>query len=86
MITWIKNLIRRNQNITLCKLWYKLRINRDYSRHIESLYRVLRKLDSYSSMISTPANNVNFIKRCISHFGYKALEIQTDNGTEFTWN
>ena len=34
----------------------------------------------------TPANTVDFIKRCIVYYGYKSLEIQTDNGTEFSWN
>ena len=34
----------------------------------------------------TPENTVDFIKRCIDYFGYKPEEIQTDNGTEFTWN
>ena len=44
-IKHIKDLIRRNSNITLCELWYKLRLNYSYSRHIGSLYRILRKLD-----------------------------------------
>ena len=34
----------------------------------------------------TPANTVDFVKRAITYFEYKPLEIQTDNGTEFTWN
>ena len=34
----------------------------------------------------TPANTVNFIKRCIDYYKYKPEEIQTDNGTEFTYN
>ena len=149
-ITWIKNLIRRNPNITLCELWYKLRINRGYSRHIGSLYRVLRKLDFYKEINikntskyipkkydtpqqlgikwqidvkfvpticnidkthndkrfyqytcideasrerflfwydeHTPANTVDFVKRCIVYYDYKPIEIQTDNGIEFTWN
>ena len=149
-IHWIKNLIRRNPNITLCELWYKLRINKGYSRHIGSLYRVLRKIDFYKEINikntskyipkkyftpkelgtkwqidvkfvptvchsdkipcdmkfyqytcideasrerflfwydeHTPANTIDFVKRCISYYEYKPLEIQTDNGTEFTWN
>ena len=146
----IKNLVRRNPHITLCELWYKLRIKKGYTRHIGSLYRVLRKLNiSYETVITgtskyvpkpydtptmigvkwqvdvkyvpktckdstlpcdknfyqytcideasrerflfwydehTPASTVDFIKRCFVYFGYKPLEIQTDNGTEFTWN
>ncbi len=149
-ISWIKNLIRRNPKITLCELWYKLRIKKGYTRHIGSLYRVLRKLDIHKDVsISgtskytpkkydtprdigikwqidvkfvpkvckninipddknfyqytcideatrerflfwyeehTPSNTVDFIKRCIIYYGYKPIEIQTDNGTEFTWN
>ena len=34
----------------------------------------------------TPANTADFIKRCIEYYGYKPEEIQTDNGTEFTYN
>ena len=151
-IKWIENLIKRhkNDNITLCEIWYKLRINKGYSRNIGSLYRVMRKLGYYKqininntskytpkkydtpTMIGvkwqvdvkfvpnecksdiipldkrfyqytcideasrerflywydehTPANTVDFIKRCIIYFGYQPFEIQTDNGTEFTWN
>ena len=149
-ITWIRNLIRRNPDITLCELWYKLRIKRGYSRHIGSLYRVLKRLDFYKEINvkntskyvpkkydtpnqlgikwqidvkfvptcchsnkipkdkkfyqytcideasrerflfwydeHTPVNTVDFVKRCISYYGYKTIEIQTDNGTEFTWN
>lgn len=149
-IIWIKNLIRRNTNITLCELWYKLRVNRGYKRHIGSLYRVLRKINYYNQINiketskyvpkkyntpkqigmkwqidvkfvpvicqsekipsdkrfyqytcideasrerflywydeHTPANTVDFIKRCIAYYEYKPIEIQTDNGIEFTWN
>ncbi|HHW94950.1 MAG TPA: transposase family protein [Mogibacterium sp.] len=28
---------------------------------------------------------VDFVKRAITYFGYKPLEIQTDNGSEFTY-
>ena len=33
-----------------------------------------------------PASTVDFIKKCIKYYGYKPKEIQTDNGTEFTYN
>ena len=151
-LKWINDLIKRhkNDNLTLCELWYKLRINKGYSRHIGSLYRVMRKLGYYKQiningtskyvpklyetpkMIGekwqidvkfvpkeclsknvpedkkyyqytcideatrerflywydehTPANTVDFVKRCITYYEYKPVEIQTDNGTEFTWN
>ena len=149
-IKWIKDLIRRNPNITLCEIWYKLRLNKGYSRHIGSLYRVMRKLGYYKQINingtskyipkkyntpkqigikwqidvkfvpvvcqsekipcdkrfyqytcideasrerflfwydeHTPANTVDFVKRCIAYYEYKPLEIQTDNGMEFTWN
>lgn len=151
-IKWIEDLIKRhkNDNLTLCEYWYKLRINKGYKRHIGSLYRVMRRLGYYKQInISgtskyipkkyntpkqigikwqidvkyvpvvcqnkqipcdkrfyqytcideasrerflfwydehTPANTVDFVKRCISYYEYKPLEIQTDNGIEFTWN
>ena len=151
-IKWIENLIKKhkNDNITLGEIWYKLRINKGYSRNIGSLYRVMRKLGYYKqininntskytpkpydtpTMIGikwqidvkfvpnackstilpldkkfyqytcideasrerflfwydehTPSNTMDFVKRAIIYFGYKPLEIQTDNGTEFTWN
>ena len=34
----------------------------------------------------TPANTVDFVKRCLTYYEYKPVEIQTDNGIEFTWN
>ena len=34
----------------------------------------------------TPENTIDFVKRCIKYLGYKPKEIQTDNGTEFTYN
>ena len=34
----------------------------------------------------TPMNTVDFVQRCIKYYGYKAKEIQTDNGIEFTYN
>ena len=149
-IKWIKDLIKRNPHITLCELWMKLRINKGYSRHVGSLYRILRKIGFYDQILisgtskyvpkkydtpkmigekwqidvkyvpkhcastaipndkrfyqytcideasrerflywydsANPANTVDFIKRCILYYEYKPIEIQTDNGTEFTWN
>lgn len=46
---WIKHIIRRNPHITLNEVWYKLKINKGYSRCITSLYRVLRKLGHYNN-------------------------------------
>lgn len=34
----------------------------------------------------TPQNTVDFLSKCISFFKYSPKEVQTDNGTEFTWN
>ena len=34
----------------------------------------------------TPRNTVDFVLRVIEYLGYKPKEIQTDNGTEFTYN
>lgn len=34
----------------------------------------------------TPSNTVDFVYRCFLFYRYRPKEIQTDNGTEFTWN
>lgn len=46
-ICTIKNLIRRNPNISMCELYGKLRTEKGYSRHAASLFRLLRKLGFY---------------------------------------
>ena len=43
-LAWIKNYIRRNPNISLCELYGKLRVEKGYSRHACSLFRIIRKL------------------------------------------
>lgn len=149
-LKWINDYIRRNPHITLCELWYKLKINKGYTRHPVSLYRVLKRIGYYNEINikgtskyvpkkydtpkelgkkwqidvkfvpkeckadnlpfdkkyyqytcideasrerfiyhyeeHTPANTVDFAYRCFLFYGYKPEEIQTDNGTEFTWN
>ena len=45
-----------------------------------------RKRFIYHYTEHTPANTVAFVYRCFLFYGYKPEEIQTDNGTEFTWN
>ena len=49
-IKWINDYIRRNPNITLCELWYKLKLNKGYSRHPGSLYRFLKKMGFYQQI------------------------------------
>ena len=44
------NGFRRNPNITLCELWYKLKLNKGYSRHPGSLYRFLKKMGFYQQI------------------------------------
>ena len=149
-LKWINDYIRRNPHITLCELWYKLKLNKGYSRHPVSLYRVLKRIGYYNEINikntskyipkkydtpkelgkkwqidvkfvpkeckadnlpfdkkyyqytcideayrerfiyhyeeHTPANTVDFVHRCFLFYEYKPEEIQTDNGTEFTWN
>lgn len=46
-LKWIKDLIRRNPNISMSELYGKLRTERGYSRTAPSLFRVLRKLNFY---------------------------------------
>lgn len=47
-IKWIKDYIRRNPNISMIELFGKLRVDKGYSRHACSLFRVLRKLGYYN--------------------------------------
>ena len=42
-LSQIKNYIRRNPNISLCELYGKLRVEKGYSRHACSLFRIVRK-------------------------------------------
>ena len=146
---WIKDLIRRNPHITLNEIWYKLKINKGYTRRPASLYRILREIGYYNNPEikgtrkkhnkeyntpkqigekwqidvkyvpmeckvklsgdkryyqytcideasrerylewyeeASPKNTVDFIKKCIKYYGYKTKVIQTDNGTEFSYN
>jgi len=43
-IKWIKDYLRRNPHISLCELYGKLRTEKGYSRHVSSLFRVMRKM------------------------------------------
>lgn len=43
-LSWIKNYIRRSPTISLCELYGKLRVEKGYSRHACSLFRIVRKL------------------------------------------
>lgn len=44
-IRHIRNYCRRNPNISLCELWYKLKRQKGYTRNITSLYRLLKRLN-----------------------------------------
>ena len=46
-VKWIKDLIRRNPNISLCELYGKLRVEKGYSRTAPGLFRFLRKINFY---------------------------------------
>ncbi len=46
-IKWIEDLLRRNPKISMIELYGKLRVNKGYSRHAASLFRVLRKLGHF---------------------------------------
>ena len=48
-LKWIKDLIKRNPNITLNEVWYKLKRSKGYSRKPTSLYRVLVRLGFYKT-------------------------------------
>ena len=49
-LAWIKNLIKRNPNISMIELYAKLKFNKRYNRHPCSLFRVLRKLGFYKDI------------------------------------
>ena len=46
-IKWIKDIIKRNPHASLLEIWYKLKLNKGYSRHPGSLFRILRSLGFY---------------------------------------
>ncbi|MGN1227692.1 MAG: IS481 family transposase, partial [Christensenellales bacterium] len=52
-LTWIKNLHRRNPNISVCEMYGKLRTEYGYSRHFGSLYRVFVRLGYRKQVKST---------------------------------
>lgn len=52
-LKWIQDYHRRNPKISVCELYGKLRSNKGYSRHPDSLYRVYRRLGYSSSAPST---------------------------------
>lgn len=52
-IKWIQDLHRRNPHISVCELYGKLRLQKGYSRHPGSLYRVYRRLGYSSKAPST---------------------------------
>lgn len=52
-IKWIRDLHRRNPHISVCELYGKLRLQKGYSRHPGSLYRVYRRLGYSSKAPST---------------------------------
>ena len=52
-LTWIKNLHRRNPNISVCEMYGKLRQEKAYSRHPGSLYRVFVRLGYRTKAEST---------------------------------
>lgn len=52
-LTWIKNLHRRNPNISVCEMYGKLRTEYGYKRHYGSLYRVFVRLGYRRQVKST---------------------------------
>lgn len=62
-VKWIKALIKRNPHITLCELWIKLKRNKGYTRHIVSLYRLLRRIGFYNQVLISGSS-----KKQIKHY------------------
>ena len=54
-LKWVKDYLRRNPKISICKLYGKLRSAKCYSRHPCSLYRICRKF-GYSSFTPSTKN------------------------------
>lgn len=52
-LKWIKDLHRRNPNISICEMYGKLREEKAYSRHPGSLYRVFVRLGFRKKVEST---------------------------------
>ncbi len=52
-LIWIRNLHRRNPNISVCEMYGKLRQEKAYSRHPGSLYRVFVRLGYRKKVEST---------------------------------
>ena len=52
-LKWIADYHRRNPNISICELYGKLRVDKGYSRHPASLYRVFVKLGYRKKVKST---------------------------------
>lgn len=52
-LKWIRDLHRRNPHISVCELYGKLRVDKGYSRHPGSLYRIFIRLGFSSRMPST---------------------------------
>lgn len=58
-LKWIKDLHRRNPHISVCELYGKLRLQKGYSRHPGSLYRIFGKLGFSSKAPSTKKKRKN---------------------------
>jgi len=52
-LTWIRNLHRRNPNISVCEMYGKLHQEKAYSRHPGSLYRIFVRLGYRTKVEST---------------------------------
>ena len=52
-LSWIRNFVRRNPNISTCELYGKLREQKAYSRHPGSLYRIFVRLGYRKKVEST---------------------------------
>lgn len=62
-VKWIKAFIKRNPHITLCELWIKLKRNKGYTRHIVSLYILLRRIGFYNQVLISGTS-----KKQIKHY------------------
>ena len=70
----IQDMRRRNPKMGLCEFWARLR-NRGYTRHIVSLYRVMRRLDMFKQ--ATVIKN-KYVPKPYESMQYPGQRVQID--------
>ena len=66
-IKHIKDYLRRNPNMSIIELYVKLKTKKGYKRHINSLYRVVKKLGLRVSTYNTKKEKEKYISKNMIH-------------------